>query len=294
MNASPELMMATIGVENLEVAARAYCEGLGYVAVASTSISAEYAAIWGDQKISGLRSQVLQPASGTQIYIRLIETNKLVDPVRRPGWFAIELCVKDSEKLYERLSRSDYFSPFASPKALPFSDMIYPFQCLGANGEVLYLNETRGNLPEIDLPLARSDVDHIFIAVLSAENLVQSSSFYEDLLGISVTETHEIPYKTINRLFNLPLDQLHLLNTLGQGRTVFLEIDQYPKVALETISKKVEEPAIQNGIVCLSFRLGQNQPDYADKFKIDDLPYAGRTMSHIKGPNEERIELIAM
>ena len=287
-NESGRPLMATVGVENILDAQAAYVEALGYEVVCDKPVSQEYARLWGDEKIAGCSSRVLRPQSETPVCIRLIETDVSDDATPGPGWFALELCVRDSAVLYEQLCSSDYFQPFAPPTELSFTDKIFPFQCRGSNGEILYLNETRGNLPDIDLPIASSFVDHIFIVILSASDLEKSTDFYEAALAARLQESHEIPYKTINRVFDLPLSTLHKLNTLGTGRNVFLELDQLPGIA--AVQQSVA--GVHKGINCVTFNALPNHLLRSDFHSCSDAPYHGANVAQLRGPDGERIEVI--
>lgn len=286
----PRPLMATIGVENIELATTAYCRELGYQEVSNIGVSEEYAKIWGHTDLKGRPARLLKPHSGTPVYIRLIECDKDAPAFKNgPGWFALELCVQDSASLFDALTKSDYFSPFAPPTELAFSDKIFPFQCRGHNGEILYLNETRGNLPDIDLPLAKSFVDQIFIVIVGAEDLEKTTQYYCDLLNVCAQESHEFPYKTINRVYDLPLETTHKLNTLGLGRNVFFEIDQTPR----HISKMKPTSGVSKGICCVSFKVPRSNSALGSSSEHLGEPYKNAFVQQIYGPDGERIELLS-
>ena len=286
-------VMATIGVADIDGAEAAYREFLGYERVSDAPMSPEYAALWDDENLDGRSARLLRPKSRAPVFIRLVQTDAVEQHGVRAGfsrWFAIELCVQDSAKLYEQLLKSDYFKPFAPPAALSFSDKIFPFQCRGENGEILYLNETRGNLLDVDLPIAASFVDHIFIVILSASALENSTEFYQDLLKMDLQESHEFLYKTINRVFDLPLQTMHKLNTVGINRNVFFEIDQTPGNA----GQAANADGIHQGICCVSFRVAAGQGSGAAFTQCQDAPYHGAHIAQTRGPDGERIELVVV
>ena len=285
-------VMATIGVGDIERAATAYCELLGYERVNAQPMSQAYADIWGESSLADRPSKLLKPQSGAPVFIRLVEADQDAEILSPPqaGWFALEICVQDSAALYEKLCQHDYFEPFAPPRVLPFSDKVFPFQCRGGNGELLYLNETRGNLPEIDLPLANSFVDHIFIVVLGASQIDGSADFYTKLLQANLQESHELAYRTINRVFDLPLETLHKLKTFGSGRNVSLEIDQLPVQA----RTRGHSPDIARGICCVSFSANSSDELADTATRLSDAPYNSRQVSHVFGPDDERLELIVI
>lgn len=54
-----------------------------------------------------------------------------------------------------------------------------------------------------------------------------------DQLGATIDPPIDIPYRTINRAFDLPADRLHRLATARKDGHIFLELDQYPPQAKE-------------------------------------------------------------
>ena len=158
---------------------------------------------------------------------------------------------------------------------------------MGPIGEILYLNEVRESLPDIALPIASSEVDHLFISVLSSRDMEASLSFYEDALGVRVNERHEIPYKTINRVYNLPLETQHKLATLGAPGQVTLEIDQAPEQARA-------RPDVYEGVWMVSFTTEKIDASIGRHKTLLDMPYNGAKVQSLTGPDGERFELIQM
>ena len=294
LNAPKYPVMATIVTANLDLTLEAYQSVLGYELVTNENLSANMANHWDLADLAGARLAVLQPKSGVPVFLRFLEIEDAERPERPVGWFALEICVSDVEALYDRLIEGDAFQPFAKPMPLAFTDRVYPMQCKGPSGEILYLNQVRGSLPDIDLPIASSFVDHLFIAILSAPDMEGSIEFYSELLGVSVNERHEIAYKTINRVHELPLDTHHKLETLGAPRHVGLEIDEYPSTSERPDFNKPE--IISEGILMVSFAMssvGDLTHSEIRQFEAFDTgPYKGAKSLVIRGPANERIEII--
>ena len=294
LNAPKHPVMATIATTNLDASLEAYQSVLGYELVAREYLSAHMADHWGLADLAGARLALLRPKSGVPVFFRFLEIEGGERPEKPVGWFALEICVDDVETLYERLIEGDAFKPFAKPMPLAFTDRVYPMQCKGPAGEILYLNQVRGSLPDIDLPIASSFVDHLFIAILSTPNMEGSIEYYRELLGVSVNERHEIAYKTLNRVHGLPLDTRHKLATLGAPRHVGLEIDEYPKASARPNLDKPE--IIGEGILMVSFAmpslaaLPDSEMGKPGSFK--SAPYNGAQSLITRGPANERIELI--
>ena len=295
LNGPRHPVMATIATASFDDSLSGYQAELGYEVMDTGNLSADMAKQWGLPELIGSRVALLRPKSGAPVFFRFVEIETSGQHTDKPlGWFALEICVKDVEALYERLLEGGAFKPFAKPLPLAFTDRVYPMQCKGPAGEILYLNQIRGSLPDIDLPIAGSFVDHLFIAILSAPDMEASNEFYCDLLGVTVNERHEIAYKTINRVHGLPLDTQHKLSTLGAPRHVGLEIDQFPSQS--ELPKLNQQQAIGEGILMVSFAVDKLEP-LGDAFvetpqQISAAPYNNSTSLVIRGPGNERIELI--
>ena len=288
-------VMATLITADLDATLLAYSGVLGYTHIETEPLSPAMAKHFGADSLSGARTTLLAPKSGAPVFLRCIEFEDAMRSTASCGWFALEICVQDVEALYETLKTSESIVPFAAPKPLAFTDRVYPMQCKGPRGEILYLNQVRGSLPDIDLPIASSPVDHLFIAILSAADMEPSIEFYEDLLGMRVNERHEIPYKTINRIHGLPLETMHKLSTLGGKRSVALEIDQWP--AQSGAPKMQNSDQISEGIFMVSFvvdDLSKEGSNFLSGTKpIISAPYDGAQSAIALGPSGERTELIA-
>ena len=294
LNAPRHPVMATIATAKFDATIQAYQSELGYERVDSGILDSDTAKHWGAPELAGTRLSILRPTSGAPVFFRFVEIETQRRSEKPLGWFALEICVSDVEALYERLLEGGVFTPFAKPRPLDFTDRVYPMQCKGPAGEILYLNQVRGSLPDIDLPIAGSDVDHLFIAILSAPDMEASINFYSDLLDVTANERHEIAYKTINRVHGLPLETQHKLATLGAPRHVGLEIDQYPSQS--ELPDLDSSEAIGEGILMVSFTVGNldqlPNPGVDAAKRLRTAPYNNSSSVVVRGPGGERIELI--
>jgi len=294
LNRERHPVMATIATASFDATLKSYEAALGYELVDRGALSKEMATHWGLAELKGVRFALMRPKSGAPVFFRFVEISNKATRAPSCGWFALEVCVEDVEALYTQLIKNSGFTPFSKPMPLAFTDRVYPMQCKGPAGEILYFNQVRGSLPDIDLPLASSTVDHLFIAILSAPEMEVANDFYSDLLDMSVNERHEIAYKTINRVHGLPLDTQHKLATLGGPRHVGLEIDQYPSAAPPP---KTHE-TIGEGILMVSFtanKLDSLASSVVERpISLNAAPYNNARSVVIQGPAGERLELIEL
>jgi catechol 2,3-dioxygenase-like lactoylglutathione lyase family enzyme len=226
------LRAATLSVGDAEATAERYARWLDYRLCERGSVSADLAGSWGAPRVAGRRYVLVQAASAEPVYLRFVEGAPPAGlrPLTTYGWAAIELCVADTLKVHARLAGSP-FAVIGPPRELDGLPTIFPMQVLGPDGEAVFLTEIRGDLPEYDLPRARTLVDRLFIAVLGCSNLQASAHWFAGALGIRTGRELEIIYTVLSDALGMPRDHRHRLATGVDGRDCFLELDQYPPVA---------------------------------------------------------------
>lgn len=226
------LRSATLCVSDLKRSQALYEEYLDYRTVEAGSLEAGLAASWGAPAAAGAEYAVLQPASGAEIFLRLVQQEPHPDyrPLRTYGWAAIEICVQDVLAVNARMETSP-FSIIGPPKLLDGMPAIFPMQVQGPDGEIVYLTEIRDDLPMYDLPRAESLVDRLFILVVACSDMNGALAFARDRLGLSFGREISLAYTMLAKAFGRPLDTKYTICTATHERDVFLEFDQYPAKA---------------------------------------------------------------
>ena len=285
---------ATLVVADVETTAARYVEWLNYAVVERGSVPADLAASWGAPKSAGRASITLQPASGAEVFLRLVqgETPPAYRPLRTFGWAAIEICVQDVLAVNERMLQSP-FTIIGPPKALDGLPTIFPMQVRGPDDEIVFLTQINGDLPENDLPRAASLIDKLFILVLACSDLTASMAWFEQAMGLTCGRTMELIYSVINDSFALPPDTKHSLVTLTHARDVFLELDQYPP---QTIPRPAETGALPPGVAIATFR----HPDFGaltgpwitPPMVRDGAMYGARRTGTLSAPDGTLVEIV--
>lgn len=293
------LRAATVCVADLDRARANYERFFDYRTLESGALDAGTAASWGAPKAAGARSAVLGPASGAEIYLRLVEQAPHPDyePLRTYGWAAIEICVEDVLAAHARMKESP-FVVIGPPREIEGLPAIYPMQVRGPDGEIVYLTQIRDDLPAYDLPRATAPIDRLFIFVLACSDMGASIRFASEKLGLSLGREMEIVYTMLANAFSLPVEQLHAIATVIHERDVFLEFDQYPPAATpRPQAKGMLPPGIAVGSLTL--------PDF--EARIDALQgwliappavqpgvvYGGRKSATLRGPDGTLFEVVA-
>lgn len=289
---------ATLTVSNLARSQSLYCEWLDYSCVENGTISHDLASSWGTPKTADCPYAILQPASGADVFIRLIEQPAVegYKALRSYGWNAIEICTQDTEQVNARMERSP-FEIIGPPKKIPGLDAIYPMQVKGPDQEIVYLTQINGDMPTHNLPRPGSFIDKLFILVMGCSDMEASKVWLQKNLLIESDKDMEINYTMINKAFGFEDGTQHKLCTLVHEKDIFLEIDQYPDAAIDRVS--------HNGMLPPCAAIGSFiHPDFDKLIKLnqehwitppsvqDGVLYKNKRASTLRAPDGTLIEMI--
>lgn len=289
---------ATLTVSNLDRSQKLYCDWLDYSCVESGTICDTLAKSWGAPETSGRKYCVLQPASGADVFIRLIEQPVMdsYKTLRSYGWAAIEICNQDTLAVNARMENSP-FEIIGPPKELDGMPAIFPMQVKGPDQEIVYFTEIRDDLEAYDLPRAESLIDKLFILVIACRDIKVTGAWLETHLLIDKGRDIEIIYTMINQAFDLPMDTKHPITTLKHERDVFLEIDSYPDATIDRPS--------HDGMLPPCAAIGSFiHPDFEALERInktlwitppqarDGVIYKGKRAGTLRSPDGTLIEMI--
>ena len=289
----PRLLHGTVCVPSIDQALTLYRDIFEQTVVHTGTVGKVEAEAWEAPALTGAKSVVMQPPSGSPVYLRLIEQPDPAgyQPGTHYGWAALELSVKDADAMHTRLLAAG--TPIiAAPKALSFTDMLYPMQARGPGGEAIYLNEIRGDLPSSDLPMAKCWVDRLFIAVMGCRDMKASLEFYHALLGTTTGGEWEMPYSVINISFGLDASTAHKLATISDRRTVLFEVDQYP---VKSTPRPQAKGGLPQGVAMIGVKV-DSLPEGANwvvpPIHRKEAPYLGAMVGVLRGPDGELTELV--
>ncbi|MEO0998080.1 MAG: hypothetical protein AAFX58_11225 [Pseudomonadota bacterium] len=294
------LRAATLSVASLERSITVYTEWLDYGVVEQTTLPEALAHAMEAPATAGAPMAVLRPASGADIFLRLIQSEPHPDyvPLRSYGWAAIEICVTDVLAANERMLRSPHFEIIGPPREIEGLDAIYPMQMKGPDGEIVYLTQIRDDLPAFDLPRASTLIDHLFILVMACSDLPASLAWMAANTGMQIgREKMDIVYTMLAGAFDLPPDELHTIATMVHERDVFLELDQYPPAAVD---RPRFDGSLVPGVALGTFShpdfaaLCTNDAAIAPVGRHDGVVYDGGRAVTLKGPDGTLIELIEL
>ena len=224
----------TVCVVDLERSQAAYEGLIEYRTVESGRISNSLAEAWAAPDAAGARYALLQPASGAETWLRLVESPPVggFEPLVSMGWTALEFCVRDVQALAARLAVSP-FETIGPPRRLDGMDSLCAMQVRGPDGEICYFTQIDGDPPGLSLPRASSFVDRLFIHVVGASDLGATERWAERHLQCAVAMAGvEMRYTMLAQTFRQPLDTRFTISTLKRRDELFLQVDQMPPQAV--------------------------------------------------------------
>jgi catechol 2,3-dioxygenase-like lactoylglutathione lyase family enzyme len=289
------LKCATHIVADVDAAVERYSRWLDYKLVEDNAVPADLAAAWGAPASTGRRAVVMQPASGSPVFLRFIEGDEVPEylPIRTYGWAATEICVSDVEAVNARMIESKVFDVIGPPKPLDGFPNVKPMQVRGPDKETVYLTEIRVDDPSSGLPNPRSLIDRPFIMVLACPDLRVTMAWMADVLGLKVVGPVAIRYSMISLAFDLPEDSKHELVTIKWKGQVFLEADQYPE---GTTQRPAQPGALPPGVAIVSMThpdIARLEGHWVSPPVVRDGPlYGGARVGVVRTPEGALLEII--
>lgn len=282
-------------VPDMDLALAGYRDTLGLELLELGVLDADLAQTWNAPASAGARYAILKVRSDEECFVRLVEQPAHPEfvPMRTFGWGAFEFTVEDVWHWPDALPE-DQFTIVGPPKVLEnMKPAFIPMQALGTGQEMLYLNQVLDNMPDSDLPMAKSPVDRIFIVVLATPDRGASIEWYCQRLGLILGETFTLPYTMINAAFGLPSDHQSTISVVRTGRMPIVEIDDYPA---ETTSRNRHEGMLPpgNALVTLAMRdLDACDCEWISPPAVrEGVLYAGRRVATTLGYAGELLELV--
>ncbi|MGJ3232089.1 MAG: hypothetical protein ACFE0P_09850 [Oceanicaulis sp.] len=289
------LRAATLSVADLDAAEARYRDYLDYTTVHQGRIDVDLAAFLHAPKAEGARYCVMAPASGAEIYLRLIEQPKVdgYKPLVSYGWAAIEICVQDVLAAHERVKDSP-FEVIGPPREIEGLPAIYPMQVKGPDGEICYLTQIRDDLPAYDLPRAEAPIDRLFILVIGCSDMHASLKWFDETLGFETGRVMDIEYHMLADAYGTPRSELHTISTGIHGRDVFLELDQYPEAATP---RPQHDGMLPPGAALGTFshpEFDKIQGWVSEPVNRSEAPYNGKRAGMLQGPDGLLVEVVEL
>jgi hypothetical protein len=301
MNSEPtpllkRLKINTVAAPDIALVESWYTEWLGYGAVERGEISSDLANAWAAPAMAGRPYVLLQPESGADVFIRVVEIDAVdgYKPMNSLGWNSFEVIIDDVYKLNERLVNSP-FKIIGEPASLGGDlDFIHAMQVVGPAGDVLYLTCDRVRAADTLLPPSGSFVGRPFIVILAGNGVDVTQSYYNEKFLMKREEDMQTAIGVVANAQGLPDDHIFDMGFMALAETGnFIEYDGYG----DSFGARPQTAGqLPPGCSTVSFSV-----DSLDAFDLDfvgdavtdsSMAYAGGRMRMVRGPVGELFELI--
>lgn len=290
------ILVVTLVVADLDSTRSAYVDWLDYRVAAAGHVSPELAASWAASAAAGSRYVLLQPASGADAWLRVIERPHAAGyrAMHSTGWTANEILVEDPIDLAARFTKTT--SPFkvvGPPAPLGSNGKVIAMQAIGPAGELNYFTRIPPEGGTFIKTPAASRIDRTFIAVVGGRSMESMRAFYRDALGMTTLDPYPSAVQVVNEARGLPADHQMRLSVVPISPASILELDEYPS---DTVDRVVPAGDLPAGMAMVSFLV-----DSLDSRTLvwraapqtrDEPPYSGRRAAVVVGAAGEWIELI--
>jgi len=278
----------TVSAPDLNAIETVYSRNFGYQVAERGEVSEALAGLWGTPGMTGAKTLVMNPQSGTGFVFRFVERPAQPDYVSLTdwGWNASEVLVENVDQLAEQLTEGD-FEILGEPKNLSFTDDIRAMQLRGPADEVLYMTELKAPIPGMALPTAKSFVDGTFIVILGGGNISSMIDFYHDTFAVPKAAPIESRVTGLAKAFGMDIETRFPIAALAIRDENMIEVDELPEQAGP---RPNQDGLLPPGIAMVSFLSSATAP--AGAVKAEGLPYGGRAASCSTGAAGELIELI--
>ena len=290
------LKINTVAAPDISLVESWYTEWLGYTVAERGEIDAGLAASWGAAAMAGRPYVVLQPESGADVFLRIVEIDEVAGykPMTTLGWNAFEIIIDDVYKLNDRLLKSP-FKIIGEPESLGGDlDFIHAMQVQGPAGDILYLTCDRVRAADTLLPPSGAFVGRPFIAILAGNGVDTTQSFYCEKFLMKRDEDMDSAIGVIADAQGLPSDHVFGMGFMFLGQTGnFIEFDGYGD---EYGARPQTDGQLPPGCSTVSFSV-----DDLDSFDLDfvgdavsdpSIAYGGGRTRTARGPVGELIELV--
>ena len=285
------VVCGTIVCSDIDLMIDIYTEYLGLSVVELGEVEEQQASAWGLEKLAGHRYALLGNQFGDN-WLRFIEQPgcDYIKPISTLGWLSLEILVNDVYALAERFKDSP-FEIIGDPKPLDLSDGIEAFQAIGPAGEMLYLTKIVHEVPPFDLPMARCDIDRLFIPVLLVPDIEASMALYSEL-SHSKPLAFDTKVTVINNALGRALDHRMPIASIQFKQQSFIEIDEVSELP----HRPVTDCGLPSGIAIISFLVDNlndiTLPVHGRLTSLSKGLYNGRRSAMFQGTCGELIELI--
>ena len=291
------IKIATVVTRDVNATKKLYSNWLDYRIVEEGTISKAMANSWGTPRTEKKPFALLQPESGDDVYLRVIQGTvpENYKAMTTYGWNTIEIIVENPDAVYEKFIKSP-FVHIGGPENLGNGlSSIRAVQFKGPSEEIFYFTTDTGDRSKSSLLTPRVPIDRPFIMVVAGADARAITDFYVATFNAKEAFFIETPISLIASAQNLSKDYKFPLGLVRLGAfSNSIEIDGYSENAKVRPTSEGELPP---GVSITSFTVNNlNLIDsklfIASPISHSGVGYDGNRTATIIGTAGELIELI--
>ena len=288
--------IATINTPDLPSTLEWYAKWFDFYTHQNDKVSDALAYSWGAPGMAGKRFSLISSVGSPDVFLRLVEGDKTApfNPRTTYGWGSLEFIVDDLDKQY-KLMKAGGVNIFREPASLGgIFASIHAMQLMGPMDITHNLTVEKGDRAKSNLPVAKSQVDRMFLIGANGPDLNALRDFYVKTFNMTKGPDYDYPVPVMADALKLPRDHLFkltLVRSAEKGNTI--ELHDLPKPGGP---RPVIQGQLPPGVAMVSFEVADlnviaahflNSPEVQE-----GVAYGGKRSVTLKGAAGELIELI--
>ena len=302
------VLMQTISLQGFDRGVHALQADLGFELRGRGLVSAQLARALGISSAAHPRFAVLGAPGVSRGFIRLVEgpRDDETGTFHKRGLFNAELLTRDVEALCARLSGSAHFQLVSELNTYDLSGagggaVSRSFATRGPGGAGFFFTQYLKVPPPRTLPVCETLVGPMFNAAISTptdEGPVEA--FYRDVLGMNRRLAGRLTQPSVNRIIGLPDDWGFMMVVYKGEGDGLIEVDVHEHEVPPEPAIPGDELRPGNSMLSVEAadldailaRAAEKGIAATAPQAISEAPYDGRRAAVLRGPAEERIEVI--
>ncbi len=290
------IRIATLHTSDFEGTLDWYAKWFNYYTHENGAVDQALAYSWGAPGMTGARFALLSSRGTTDVFLRVVEGKNLsaFNPRTTYGWGSLEFIVDDLDLQFKKMKEGGV-NIYREPASLggQFAS-IHAMQLYGPMNITHNLTVEKGDRAKSNLPVAKSQVDRMFLIGVNGPDLNAMRDFYVKTFNMSKGPDYDYPIPALADALKMPKDHLFkltLVRSAEKGNT--LELHDLPKPGGPRATTLGLLPP---GVAMVTFAVKDlnaiaghfNNPPEVQK----GVAYDGKPSVTLKGAAGELIELI--
>ncbi|MBL8643482.1 MAG: hypothetical protein JNK21_06080 [Rhodospirillaceae bacterium] len=288
--------VATLNTPDMKAAADWYVKWFDYKVRETGTIAPALASSWTTPQMAGKPFVLLSSDGSPDVYLRIVQGDKApaFNPRSTYGWGSLEFIVDDLDAQFKKM-KAGGVNIFRDPASLGgIFASIHAMQLMGPMDITHNMTVEKGDREKSNLPVAKSQVDRMFLVGVNGPDMKAISDFYVNTFRMTKGPDYDYPIPVLAEVLGKPKDylfKLTLVRSAQKGNTLELHDLPPPGGPRPTVAGQLP-PGV--GLVSLGVKnLDEIKTSYLSAPAAQaGLAYKGKRSAVLKGAAGELIELI--